>query len=187
LEILQYNQAIFKAIPNNLNTTKTKSQHTTRLTKQEHKSKNITTMTDKAEFSPSMPITPVFDVQARIKELQGFLDPSNPNYQPERQHKNIRAVIKLYEEGKIDGLKRTTIIDGKIVPYKAAFESKSGSWTEVSFFIQAQRYGLCGGRFRGIPREIEWGSERPTQQLLCTHLTVMWGMLFERGSLGYLG
>ncbi|OBT51906.1 hypothetical protein VE04_06794 [Pseudogymnoascus sp. 24MN13] len=65
---------------------------------------------NKIEFSPAMPIPPVFDIEARIKTLQGYLDPSNPNYQPERQHVNIRAVIKLYEEGKIDGLHRTTVM-----------------------------------------------------------------------------
>ncbi|OBT82250.1 hypothetical protein VE02_09205 [Pseudogymnoascus sp. 03VT05] len=86
---------------------------------------------DKIEFPPAMPIPPVFDVEARIKDLQGFLNPSNPNYQPKRQHVNIRAVIKLYEEGKLDGLQRTTFIDGKIDPYEEAFTAKSGSWTEI--------------------------------------------------------
>lgn len=90
---------------------------------------------DKIEFSPAMPIPPVFDVEARIKTLQGYLDPSNPNYQPERQHVNIRAVIKLYEEGEIDGLQRTTIIDGKIAPREEAFTAKSGSWTEVLLLL----------------------------------------------------
>ena len=66
---------------------------------------NITTMAGTPEFSPAIPIPLVFDVQARIKALQGNLDPRNPNYQPERQQENIRAVIKLYEEGTIDGLK----------------------------------------------------------------------------------
>ncbi|KFY29246.1 hypothetical protein V491_00125 [Pseudogymnoascus sp. VKM F-3775] len=66
-----------------------------------HRSNNNSTMADKAkqvEFSPTIPIPRVFDVQARIKALQGYLDPSNPNYEPEWQHGNIRAVIKLYED-----------------------------------------------------------------------------------------
>lgn len=93
-------------------------------------------MADKTEFSPAIPIPFVFDVQARIKALQGYLDPSNPDYQPERQHVNIRAAIKLYEEGKIDGLQRTTIIDGKIARFEDAFTSKTGSWIEVTFYAR---------------------------------------------------
>lgn len=93
-------------------------------------------MADNTEFSPAIPIPFVFDVQARIKALQGYLDPNNPDYQPERQHVNIRAAIKLYEEGKIDGLQRTTIIDGKIARFEDAFTSKTGSWIEVPFYVQ---------------------------------------------------
>jgi hypothetical protein len=95
---------------------------------------------NKIEFSPAMPIPPVFDVEARIKTLPGYLDPSNPNYQPERQHVNIRAVIKLYEEGKIDGLHRTTVIDGKIAPHEKAFTAKSRSWTEVLLLLRIINY-----------------------------------------------
>ena len=95
-------------------------------------------MADKTEFSPAIPIPFVFDVQARIKALQSYLDPDNPDYQPERQHENIRDAIKLYEEGKTDGLKRTTIIDGKIAPFEEAFTSKTGGWIEVPFDAQRQ-------------------------------------------------
>lgn len=100
-------------------------------------------MEDKAklvEFSPATPIPRVFDIQARIKALQGYLDPSNPNYEPEWQHGNIRAAIKLYEEGKIDGIQRTTIIDGKIARFEDAFTSKTGSWIEGTFH---QRLRTC--------------------------------------------
>ncbi|KFY99291.1 hypothetical protein V498_00874 [Pseudogymnoascus sp. VKM F-4517 (FW-2822)] len=38
------------------------------------------------------------------------------NYEPERQHVNIRAAIKLYEEGKIDGIQSITIINGEVLP-----------------------------------------------------------------------
>ena len=55
----------------------------------------IATMASKIEFSPAMPIPLVFDVQKRIEQLQSFLDPNDPNYQPEEQHTNIKAVIKL--------------------------------------------------------------------------------------------
>lgn len=39
------------------------------------------TMPNKLEFSPATPIPLVYDVQARIKTLKGFLDPNNPRYQ----------------------------------------------------------------------------------------------------------
>jgi hypothetical protein len=55
------------------------------------------------EFSPAIPSPAPFDIQKRIQELRSYLDPNNPNYQPEQQHINIKAAIKLYEDGKIDG------------------------------------------------------------------------------------
>jgi len=45
------------------------------------------------------PSTMVFDVQERIRQFSSYLDPSNSLYQPEPQHINIRAAIKLYEGG----------------------------------------------------------------------------------------
>ncbi|OBT40247.1 hypothetical protein VE00_09727 [Pseudogymnoascus sp. WSF 3629] len=90
-------------------------------------------MADKAkqvEFAPATPIPLVIDTKARIKELQGYLDPNNPKYEPERQHVNIRAAIKLYEEGKIDGIQRITIIDGKITPFEDVVKSKAAFWIE---------------------------------------------------------
>jgi hypothetical protein len=94
-------------------------------------------MADKAkqvEFSPATPIPLVIDTKARIKELQGYLDPNNPEYKPERQHVNIRAAIKLYKEGKIDGIQRTTIIDGKVVPFEDVVKSKAAFWIEVVLY-----------------------------------------------------
>lgn len=99
--------------------------------KKDDKKDNKKDSKDNIKFSPAIPIPFIFDVPARIKALQGYLDPNNPSYQPERQHLNIRAVIKLYEEGKISGLERTTVIDGKVAPHEEAFKSKTGSWTEV--------------------------------------------------------
>jgi hypothetical protein len=56
------------------------------------------------------------DVQKRIQELRGYLDPENPHYQPEEQDINIKAVIKLYKDGRIDGVEHVSIKDGKAVP-----------------------------------------------------------------------
>ena len=55
------------------------------------------------EFSLAMPLPQPPDIQKRIQELSGYLDPNNPNYQPE-QHTNIKAAIKLYQDGKVDGV-----------------------------------------------------------------------------------
>jgi hypothetical protein len=58
------------------------------------------------EFSPAIPFHAPFDVQKRIQELHGYLDPNNPHYEREEQHTNIKAVIKIYEDRKIDGMKQ---------------------------------------------------------------------------------
>jgi hypothetical protein len=56
------------------------------------------------EFSLGILFPTPSDVQKRIQQLRSYLDPNDPNYQPEQQHTNIKAVIKLYEDGKIDGV-----------------------------------------------------------------------------------
>jgi hypothetical protein len=79
------------------------------------------------EFSPGILWPRPFDVEKRIQELRGYLDPNNPDYQPEQQHTNIKAAIKLYEDGKIDGMERVFIKDGKIVPEEEIY--KGGAWS----------------------------------------------------------
>jgi hypothetical protein len=74
------------------------------------------------EFAPAIPFPRSFDVQKCIQELRGYLDPNNPNYQPEQQHTNIKAAIKLYEDGKIDGVEQVFIKDGKLVPKQEIFK-----------------------------------------------------------------
>ena len=86
----------------------------------------------------SRPFT--FDVQKRIQELRGYLDPKNPHYQPEQQHTNIKAAIKLYEEGKIDGVEQVYIKDGKIVPKEEIFKGGSWSWNEGIWHQSAQKH-----------------------------------------------
>jgi hypothetical protein len=85
------------------------------------------------EFAPAIPFPVPFDVQKRIQELRGYLDPNNPHYEPERQHINIKAAIKLYEDGKIDGVEQVFIMDGKVVPKEKIFKGPSCSWSEGSF------------------------------------------------------
>jgi len=96
------------------------------------------------EFSPAIPIpAPPPDIKERIQELRGYLDPKNPDYQPKEQHINIKAAIKLYEDGKIDGWERVFIIDGKIVPEEEIYKGGSWTWSEGSSnqFAQKHAYG----------------------------------------------
>ncbi|KIN04941.1 hypothetical protein OIDMADRAFT_50774 [Oidiodendron maius Zn] len=95
------------------------------------------------KFLPAIPNPVPFDIQKRIQQLRSFLDPNNVHYQPERQHINIKAVIKLYEDGKIDGVNRVHVMDGEVVPEEKIFKGPSCSWTEGIFhqFAQKQAYG----------------------------------------------
>jgi hypothetical protein len=80
------------------------------------------------------------DIQKRIQELRGYLDPNNPTYQPEQQHTNIKAAIKLYEDGKIDGAEQVFIKDGKVVARKEIFRRSPWSWFEGRFHRLAQTH-----------------------------------------------
>ena len=95
------------------------------------------------EFSPATPLPAPFDVQKRIQELRAYLDPNSPTYQPEQQHTNIKAAIKLYEDGKLDGGGQVFIKDGKIVPREEIFKGPSWSMCEGRFhqLAEKQLYG----------------------------------------------
>jgi hypothetical protein len=117
--------------------TKTPSEHLSLISKPP--SEIINAMEATNEFSPAIPIpAEPLDVQERIQQLRGYLDPKNPDYQPERQHINIKAVIKLYEDGKIDGVEPVFIMNGKIVPEKEIFKGPSCSWSEGEWHQYAQ-------------------------------------------------
>jgi hypothetical protein len=98
-------------------------------------------------FLPAIPMPVSFDVEKRIQELRGYLDPSNPQYQPEGQHVNIRAAIKLYEDGKINGVVQVFIMDGKIVTKKEVFGGTSLAWAEGRFHQLAQKHAYGHGPF----------------------------------------
>jgi hypothetical protein len=95
------------------------------------------------EFSPVIPLPIPFDVQERLQELRSYLDPNHPDYQPEQQHTNIKAAIKLYEDGEIDGVEQVFIKDGKVVPEEETFKGGSWSWNEglLHQFAQKETYG----------------------------------------------
>ena len=111
----------------------------------------ISVMSDKIEFSPAMPWPQPPDIQKRIQELRGYLDPNNPSPQPEQQHTNIKAAIKLYEDGKIDGVEQVFIKDGKIVPREEIFRGSPWSWCEGRFYQLAQRHAYGQPYCRSSP------------------------------------
>jgi hypothetical protein len=84
--------------------------------------------TKQIEFSPAMPIPFVFDVQGHIQVLRDCLDPRHPLYQPEQQHINIKALIKLYEDKEIDGIQEIWLIEGKVVTKEEARNRPRGVW-----------------------------------------------------------
>lgn len=95
---------------------------------------NMAEESKQIDIAPAVPIQYVIDTRARIKELGSFLDPNNPKYEPERQHYNIRAAIKLYEEGKIDGIQHTFIVNGEVTPFKDIVKPGAPAmWVEVRY------------------------------------------------------
>jgi hypothetical protein len=94
----------------------------------------ISTMTDTTEFSPAIPWREFPDVQTRIQELRGYLDPKNPQYERKEQHTNIKAAIQLYEDGKIDGEEEVCIMEGKVVTKQEVFNGTAWAWVEVHSF-----------------------------------------------------
>jgi hypothetical protein len=107
-------------------------------------------MAAKIEWLPAIILPTPFDVQKRIQELRGYLDPKDPTYQPEQQHTNIKAAIRLYEDGKIDGVEQVFIKDGKVVPKKDIF--KGGAWVmcEGRFYQCAQKHTYGHGTFGAV-------------------------------------
>jgi len=94
----------------------------------------ISTTSESIEFSPAIPWVVPFDVQKRIQELRGYLDPKNPQYEREQQHVNIRAAIQLYKDGKIDGSEDVCIMEGKVVTRQEICKGTAWAWVEVHSF-----------------------------------------------------
>ena len=108
---------------------------------------------DKIEFSPAIPWPAPFDVQKRIQELRGYLDPKNPWYEFE-QNVNIKAVIQLYEDGIIDGSEEVFIMQGKIVTEEETLEANTWAWIEVySFKCLPRTYLTNGPKLQGMGYE----------------------------------
>ena len=104
-------------------------------------------MPEPIEFSPAIAWPVPFDVQKRIQELRGYLEPNNPQFQPEQQHVNIKAAIKLYEDGTIDGLQQVHIMEGKVVTQEEMFKGSAWALGEVHSFkpLPSRRAHLTNG------------------------------------------
>lgn len=123
----------------------------------------------KIKWLPSPPINPPFNVEERIKTLRSYLNPNNPLYQPKRQHVNIEAVIKLYEEGKIDGIRPISVKNGKIVSEEEIWKGPFCSWTEESFHQMTQKFAYGHGRFGPTFHEVSFTA--PGNHLLAMSTT----------------
>jgi hypothetical protein len=88
-----------------------------------------------------------FDVPKRIQQLRGYLDPNDSTYQPKQQHTNIKAAIKLYEDGKIDGVEQVFIKDGKLVPKEEIFKGGAWCWNEGIWHQYPQKHAYGHGPF----------------------------------------
>jgi hypothetical protein len=99
------------------------------------------------EFPSAILFPTPFDVQKRIQQLRGYLDPNDPTHQPEQQHTNIKAAIKLYEDGKIDGVEQVFIKDGKLVPKAEIYKGGAWCWNEGKWHQFAQKHAYGHGPF----------------------------------------
>jgi hypothetical protein len=114
----------------------------------------ISIMSDKMEFSPAIPWPAPFDAKKRIQELRGYLDPKNPRHEFEQQHVNIKTVIQLYEDGKIDGSEEVFIMHGKVVTEQETLEGNTWAWIEVySFKCLPRTYLTNGVKLQGMGYE----------------------------------
>ena len=119
----------------------------------------------KIKFTPAIQIPLPFDVQKRIQELRSYLDPENPRYL-KHQLTNIKAAIELYEEGRINGMERVFIKDGKIVSEEEAFKGPSPSICEGRGYEFAEKYAYGHGPFGVGPHEVSIG-----RSIICSEST----------------
>lgn len=96
----------------------------------------------KITFTP-IPPPPKFDVQKRIADLQHALEPNHELSARLEQHKNILAVIKLYQDGKLDGSQHAYVIDGQLVTEEQFYKRKTWGVQERTYhqYVQKCSYG----------------------------------------------
>ncbi len=104
---------------------------------------------------PRNPCPPVpFDVKARIEQLRSYLDPNNSHYQRPQQHENIKAVIRLYEEGKINGVDSVYVQRGKIIALEDILKNPGSIWAEGMSYQRVQKCTYGHGPFDDTTHEV---------------------------------
>jgi len=98
------------------------------------------------QFSPPQSLTPIpADIHSSSREHCPISTPApkNPEYRPEEQYINIKAAIKLYEEGEIDGTNLLIIVNGKATDLQTAGKGGTAFWHEgrVHQYAQRRAYG----------------------------------------------
>jgi hypothetical protein len=94
--------------------------------------KKVDTPAQPIVFSPAIPFPRPFDVEGHIKVLRDSLVPQHPLHLP-KHRANILALIKLYEEGNLDGTQEAWLVDGKIITEEEAY-NRPWVWHEVCLF-----------------------------------------------------
>lgn len=104
---------------------------------------------------PRNPCPPVaFDVKARIEQLRSYLDSNNSHYQRPQQHENIEAVIRLYKEGKINGVDTVYVQRGKIIVWKDILKNSDSTWAEGMSYQRVQKCTYDHVPFDDITHEV---------------------------------
>jgi hypothetical protein len=114
-------------------------------------------MPEKIKFLPLVPIPDPIDPRKRIQELHSYLDPTSPSYLPQNQHVNVKAVIRLYEEGRINGVEEVCVKEGKIVSKAETFKGPSPSFIEGTCYELADKHAYGHGQFGAKHHEVSNG------------------------------
>ena len=96
-------------------------------------------------FSPATPIPLQFDLEKHLRYLYSRLDPQSPNYERPEQHRNLRKLIELYENGtRKDDSQVIHIMGGEIVSREIAHNTYDWCLTEVRIplIFHQERYQL---------------------------------------------
>lgn len=96
-------------------------------------------------FSPATPIPLQFDLEKHLIFLHSRLDPQSPNYERPEQHRNLRKLIELYENGtRKDDREVIHITGGEIVTREIARKTYDWCLTEVRIplIFYQERYQL---------------------------------------------
>jgi hypothetical protein len=91
-------------------------------------------MAEQIKFLPAIPQPLVFDLLGRIQEVRDSRSKKSSD-QPEPQHVTIKALIKRYEDGRIDGIQEVWVAEGKVGTKEEAKNCSGWVWYEVRLFI----------------------------------------------------